>query len=163
MIEPEILSARGWRYRFAVVHDRIWSHGKVYLERRMLEVAGYSLRYHVFHASDPDRALHDHQWWFVTLPFDSYWEQVAETDGQGGFKRVVKAVHPNRFHFRPATYRHRVLLLGPGPVRTLVLTGRRVRSWGFWPGGTFVPWRDYLARPDRWREYLVRTDRGAEA
>lgn len=136
----EVLRAYGWRFQFAYVHDRVWSHGTLYLERRMLELFGFSLRYHVFHASDPDRALHDHPWWFVTFPLDGYWQYTQNQHG-GTLVDWYGYVKPRRFHFRSATYRHRVIV--NSPVRTIVLTGRRTRGWGFWPDGKFVPWREY--------------------
>ena len=51
--------------------------------------------------------------------------------------------------FRRASSRHRVELLGH-PVTTVILTGPRCRSWGFWcprPSGApaFVPWKQFGA------------------
>lgn len=138
---PEVLYARGWRYQFAVCHDRVWSKGEVYLERYMLEMFGFSLRLHIFHRSDPDRALHDHPWWFITFPLNSYIERVP-VDDHSHADSGVRLVGRRQFHFRPATYRHRVLV--QRPTRTLVLTGRRSRGWGFWPDGKFIPWREYV-------------------
>lgn len=127
-----IVKQRGWRNRLAYVHDRIWSHGVFYLERRYIEFLGFSLRYHVFRAPDPDRGLHDHPWWFITFPLDSYWEQREGI-------RLGYLVREHRLHFRPATYRHRVV---SAPARTFVLTGRRSREWGFYRDGEFIHWRD---------------------
>lgn len=43
-------------------------------------------------------------------------------------------------------YRHR--LTGPTPdlpCWTLVIVGPAVREWGFWSGGRWIMWRDYVA------------------
>lgn len=90
---------------------------------------------HKFMRSDDDRALHDHPWWFVSLMLRGEYDEITD----GGMKRRSAG----SIAFRPAEWRHRVQLLaklaGPGrlileevPCWTLIVTGRRVRTWGFW-------------------------------
>lgn len=122
---------------------------------------------HKFMRSDDDRALHDHPWWFVSLMLRGEYDEVTA----GGMKRRSAG----SIAFRPAEWRHRVQLLaklagtGPaGPILeevpcwTLIVTGRRVRTWGFWcqdwnhraaltglatsppdPIERFVPWTEF--------------------
>ncbi len=99
---------------------------------------------HKFCRSDDDRALHDHPWWFVSLMLRGSYSEVTE---DARTRRT--APEPLRLFwgdspvaFRRAEWRHRVQLMplsGPDlrkvgelPCWTLIVTGRRVRTWGFW-------------------------------
>ncbi|SKY23405.1 Protein of uncharacterised function (DUF550) [Mycobacteroides abscessus subsp. bolletii] len=104
---------------------------------------------HKFLRDDDDRALHDHPWWFVSLML---WGQYVEVTEEG--RSVRSAPEPWRFFwgdrplaFRRGTWRHRVELVPAAthsnqflarrdqrklPCWTLIVTGRRVRLWGFW-------------------------------
>lgn len=116
----------------------------------------WRLRLHVFHRGDPGDALHDHPWWYVTVPLVSYVEQVL---GRGVlYYRVVPALWPS---FRPASHTHKVLgrwgggvvagvpTVQPGAVITLALRGRNKLAWNyvqFRSGKEYrFPWRRYLA------------------
>lgn len=91
------------------------------------------LRLHIFHRGDQDPDCHDHPWGFWTFPFRSYVEEVlhvqrdtvAEPKLLGYYEgkpvyddpeerpvryfRTRELVKAFRLHYRPATYRHRVL------------------------------------------------------
>ena len=81
---------------------------------------------HHLHASDEDRALHDHPWSFVTwLIGGGYYEH---TPAGRCWRRRFSVL------WRPAEYRHRLVLTRP--TWTLVVRFRRRRAWGFWlPSG----------------------------
>ena len=122
-------------YRFGFQHDLIEHDHSPYLERWILWF-GFSLRIHRFLASDRDRAMHDHPWWFVTLPLAGYMEFTPDNiDG-----RLIK---PWRLHLRGAHAIHRVMLLR-FPTWTIVLTGVKSRQWGFWDEGTFAHHEEWL-------------------
>ena len=96
---------------------------------------------HKFTASDEPQVLHDHPWWFASLVLSgSYVEHT--TAGSRRRRRGSVAV-------RAASFWHRVELPagrgGVAPVcRTLVLTGPKVRTWGFWCGRErFVEWTKF--------------------
>lgn len=154
------------KLRFGFTSETIGRPECPYLHRKILWLGLCTLRYHVFYRSDEERALHDHPWAFITFPLSKYYEYVP-LPNQPYIRR--KVVLPFRFHFRPATYRHRVVLpdntvafliarfYGASdeearvvanekckPVRTLVLGLRKKRSWGFWKDGHFFPWRDWF-------------------
>lgn len=132
------IGKRRWGYS----HDLVGRVECPYMRRRILWLGWITLRYHVFLRSDEDRALHDHPWWFVTLPLDTYWEIVPSVSWSGvpGILRTVRRWRP---HYRPAEHRHRVLLL-KSPTRTLVLTGTKTRGWGFHKDGIFYPFREWV-------------------
>ena len=91
---------------------------------------------HKFCRSDDDRALHDHPWWFLSLILRGRYDEITE---QGTRRRNAGSVA-----YRPAEWRHRVrlldgrtyvdgrILVNPLPCWTLIVTGRRLRTWGFW-------------------------------
>ena len=107
---------------------------------------------HKFCRSDDDRALHDHPWWFASVMLKGGYVEISQQSGEKsqstfrcapeyrslGLDRSI--VLPRRmFAFRPATFRHRVALFAESeysnrevPCWTLIATGRRVRTWGFW-------------------------------
>ncbi|WP_457226787.1 hypothetical protein [Mycobacteroides abscessus] len=90
---------------------------------------------HQFLRSDDDRALHDHPWWFWSMVLlGHYYEHRA--DG----RRIKR--HAGSIAYRRAETRHRVelptsndpfsLLSREDSCVILVITGPRVRVWGFW-------------------------------
>lgn len=101
----------------------------------------FAIYLHKFVGDDWSSDLHDHpkRFWSIGLK-GQYTEWTF-----GGIRlksRVYRAPWIRTF---PATHIHR--LTGPTPQRpcwTLVIVGRAVQSWGFWPKRTFVPWRTYV-------------------
>lgn len=144
------------------------------------------LRFHVFFRGDQDPDCHDHPWGFWTFPLRSYVEEVLEerierhwgTDPvtmEGFYKertyftRHVNVVEAFRWHYRPATYKHRVLGAYGGweltgnpdypyrnvpavsltkTVPTIVWRDKPSRAWGFTKERNgiwcWVPWMDYV-------------------
>jgi len=125
------------------------------------------LRLHIFHRGDEDDDCHDHPWGFWTFPLVSYVEEVLNTKT---FKKRMEVVEAWRWHYRPATYAHRVLHSRnlPAPwggtmhftgyiesvrrrysfkIITIVWRNRaKERQWGFWrtQPPRWVYWRDYM-------------------
>jgi hypothetical protein len=87
----------------------------------VLEYRHFSIRLHHFIASDDDRGFHDHPWWFVTLVLKgSYIDWSPAGQDRLGIGSV---------RYRPAYHKHTVLTDG---VWSLVVTGPKIRAWGFW-------------------------------
>jgi len=100
-----------------------------------------NLYLHKFLRDDEDRALHDHPWWFVSVML------------RGGYREIVRLSELRRaapsIAFRKAEHQHRVVLWRDDaghiqPCWTLVLTGRKRRTWGFWCPKGFVPFYDFV-------------------
>lgn len=143
-------------------HLVIGGEDNPYLIRRFLIPRNRLLNIylHKFVRSDDDRALHDHPWWFVSLVLKGgYWEH------RGGRLIGVKSWRaPGSLAFRRPGELHRVELertleyASPGtvwfepyvherPCWTLVVTGPRMRSWGFQcPRQGWVHWRRFEYR-----------------
>lgn len=129
---------------------------------------------HKFLRDDDDRGLHDHPWWFITAILRGGYIEHTESPE----RRMVLKCRTSVFNvwspfwrrsvgFRSATWRHRVALphglnadghvdsSAPRvPCWTLIITGRKVRDWGFWCptysgqwrqriGERFVPWQEF--------------------
>lgn len=117
--------------------------GSPYLSRlRIFMTPWVSLYLHKIHASDGDRARHDHPWSFWSLIVrGGYVESVAPVSDP--FKAKLKAHTAGRAHRHPMSICHRIETIIPGTI-TLVLTGRRRDTWGFYTEDRgFVPWQDY--------------------
>src|SRR5581483_11352359 len=103
------------------------------LRLRRLGVAVYL---HRFVGEDWSKDLHDHPKRFVSVGL--YGGYVEETP-KG--TRTYRAPWLRSF---PATHTHRLTL---GPFRecwTLVIVFAAVRPWGFWHGGRWVHWKEYV-------------------
>lgn len=104
---------------------------------------------HKFLRDDDDRAMHDHPWWFVSIMLrGEYREQRPECGGERLRWRRAPSIA-----FRRATDRHRVELAKdasgrPIPCWTLVITGRKVREWGFHCPKGFVVWHEFVEQSD---------------
>lgn len=99
-----------------------------YLVRWAVETKIGSIRVHSWHGPDDDRAFHDHPWWFLTFVIKGgYVDKNPNGD---------EHLHAPAIKFRPALHRHTVVP-DPGGAVTLLITGPKIRSWGFWFNGKF--------------------------
>lgn len=101
----------------------------------------FSIYVHKMHRSDYERALHDHPWAFLSLVLKPYAEHFYKSRKQPNYY-----IQHEMFDilYRPAKWKHRVVIsefIDYG--LTLVLTGPRVRKWGFWPGGVWCHWKRF--------------------
>jgi hypothetical protein len=87
-----------------------------------------SVRVHHWLGPDDDRAFHDHPWWFWTFVFKGGYIDRSP-DGEEHLKAPA-------VRFRPALHQHTVIPYPEG-AWTLLVTGPRVRVWGFWLDGKF--------------------------
>lgn len=104
----------------------------------------FNVYLHKFLRDDDDRALHDHPWWFVSVILrGGYIEHTEFSDGTKVMRcrtslfDVRSPWWRRAVAYRPATWRHRVALPhtstgGRVPCWTLIITGPRARTWGFW-------------------------------
>lgn len=110
----------------------------------------FGWRIHKFHRPDLDRAWHDHPNHFWTFPFSDYMEEHFYPSSGLIMPHRVKAW---RWHYRPATYTHRLIGRADKTDRPHWTLVREIlpefREWGFYveqADGTFkhIPWRDYI-------------------
>lgn len=107
-----------------------------YLTRYVIVLFGFGLRLHIWRESDDQRAYHDHAWWFLTFVLRGGYTDIspATEDVLGPEKR--DHLTAGQFRYRPAEHKHKALV-DPGGAVTLLLTGPKVRKFGFWPNGKF--------------------------
>lgn len=107
---------------------------------------------HKFYRGDEDPHLHDHPWGFTSLILTrGYWEETpAQFGGLRWYKDPDTGDWRSRKFYRrfsvlrrPAVWKHRVILKDEKPVWTIVRTGVKERSWGFWIKDKLCPWRNY--------------------
>lgn len=108
----------------------------------------FNVYLHKFCRDDDDRALHDHPWWFVSIMLRGGYAE--HHPGIGAMPNIRKAFS---VAFRKATDQHRIQLFrdSEGRVKscwTLVITGRKQRTWGFWCPKGFVPWHEFVDHSD---------------
>lgn len=107
-----------------------------YVIRWRIETPWGSVRLHKWLGPDDDRAFHDHPWDFITFVL------------RGGYvdKSPAGDEHLRAFttRHRGANHRHTVVP-DPDGAWTLVVTGPKIRSWGFWVAGKFRKANKYFA------------------
>lgn len=108
-----------------------------YVIRWKVETALGSVRLHHWLSPDDDRARHDHPWWFVTLVL-----RGGYTDVSPGGDEHLRA---GSVRYRPALHRHTVVP-DKGGAWTVIVTGPKSRSWGFWREGKFYKANKWFAR-----------------
>jgi len=94
-----------------------------YLIRWLIDVRLFSIRIHNFRGSDDSRALHDHSWGFLTFILKGWYDDVGEN--------TTERMKPGMVRYRAAEHKHTVQV-GPDGCWTLILTGPRIREFGFW-------------------------------
>jgi len=114
--------------------------GELYLRRwRIIQTPWFGVLLHKILTPDGDRHLHDHPWSFLGVVLRGGY---AERLPGGGFR--VKARRPLRPYYKRAEDPHRIMALDRVPTWTLLLVGRRKRTWGFYTEQGWIDWRAYL-------------------
>lgn len=140
-------------FRFPKPNFIIGSPGNPYLLRWYLIPRNrwLNIYLHKFCRDDDDRALHDHPWWFVSLMIRGRYTEIIAHDHNTGEGRGFIRSAPG-LAFRRAEHRHRVVLDWKDgkqiPCWTIVITGPKVRTWGFWCPRGFVPWFNFVDQRD---------------
>lgn len=108
-----------------------------YMIRWRIETRWGSLRLHHWRAPDDDRHFHDHPWGFTTVVLaGGYTDRSPEGDDH---------LRRGSIRHRPAEHQHTVVP-DQGGAWTLVITGPKIRDWGFWVLGKFRKANKYFAK-----------------
>ena len=124
---------KAWEFMTRFV---IGTPGDEYLDRiRLVVTPWFQIMLHRIYRPDRQRDLHDHPWWFLSILLWGAYKEVT----QDGVRRC------RWWNFKRTTDRHSITEVSRRPVWTLVITGPKRRTWGFWvDGGTrFVQWKEY--------------------
>jgi hypothetical protein len=100
-----------------------------YLERlRIVQTPWFSLYLHRIGTPDSRPTLHDHPWCFVSLILrGGYIERRLNLH-----TREVSLKHRRRLNIMRRDDAHAILELDRTPTWSLLLVGRRRRTWGYW-------------------------------
>lgn len=117
-----------------------------YLYRwRLASLPWFKVYLHKFVGDDWSRDLHDHPKEFTSIGLWGRYQEHSAPDPTKPDEQVVTDYKAPWFRRFPAHHTHRIVLpKGVDVCWTLVVVGKPTRTWGFWPGGKFVPWRRYL-------------------
>lgn len=99
-----------------------------YVIRWRIETPLGSVRLHHWLGPDDDRAFHDHPWWFLTFVL-----RGGYTDKSPAGEEHLRA---GMVKYRPALHQHTVVP-DAGGAWTVLVTGPKMRAWGFWLNGKF--------------------------
>lgn len=151
--DPPLKAIRRWarEWRSGKPHFIVGEPAEPYLRRWYILPRNryFNVYLHQFLRDDDDRALHDHQWRFVSVMLRGSYEE--EVPGGLDHHPMIARTAPS-VAIRPATHAHRVVLVkdragNPLPCWTLLFTGPVVREWGF-------------HCPKGWRQWTVFLDKG---
>lgn len=98
---------------------------------RLIQTPWFGLYVHFIYREDLDRDLHDHPWAFWRMVLKgSYIEAYNNNPANPSWTQPQMMV-PFRPTFFPTKHSHRIVMVKPGTV-SMVLVGRKSRTWGFW-------------------------------
>ena len=102
--------------------------------------------FHIQVDSDPQRPLHDHPWDNTSLILSGgYRELYADVPLHMAHSIRTRYLLKGQMVFRAAREAHRLELPRHIPyTMTLFTTGPKIRTWGFWPDGKFVPYTKFV-------------------
>lgn len=107
----------------------------VYMTRfRIFRTRLLNVYVHHFTRGDLDPCFHDHPWRFVTLILAGGYMEVMP--------RGTRWRPPGTLLYRPAKHAHRVVT--DRPAWSIVVTGQKVRRWGFYGNRGWRAWTPEL-------------------
>jgi hypothetical protein len=132
---------RGWTF---LRWCDITIDGELYLSRlNLLKTPWFSIKLHWIHKPDPDRDLHDHPWWFVSFVLRGGYTEITCAD-PAIYPRIEHKV--SWFNSKNCKEAHRIAYVKPKTL-TLVITGGKKKSWGFFDDhGRFTDWKQYARK-----------------
>lgn len=104
----------------------------------------FNIYLHKMQKDDDDRALHCHPYHNMSIILRGGYYEYYESNMVFCQKRK-----PGNIIFRKAEDAHMLKLYRDEqgkiiPSWSLFITGPRIREWGFWPNGKFIPWKEFL-------------------
>lgn len=124
----------GWTFKLN--EELRCANGDVYVYRSHLSTPWFSIRLHHWLHSDDDRAYHDHTWNFFTFILSGGYTDVTPGLGE-------ERMEAGDIAYRTANHKHTVKV-DPGGCWSLLLTGPKIRNWGFWRRGKWVKHNKYF-------------------
>lgn len=120
--------------------------GLKYLVRlRLIQTPWFAIYLHDIYEPDGDRDPHNHPWSFISFVLRGSYTENLHPYPYVHPDINVRQQHWKRFSIHRMTREtaHRITYAAPG-LKTLILTGPRRHSWGFFTENGFVHWKDYV-------------------
>lgn len=102
----------------------------------------FNIYLHKFIGDDDERACHDHPWNSFSIRLRGQLRELIRMDSGAEYWFLTP-----RLTYRPATFAHRLELVGNKSAWTLFMTGPRTRDWGFHCPKGWVHWTK-MTSPD---------------
>lgn len=123
--------------------------GDIYLHRlRIVQTPWFAVYLHDLRLPDTDRDPHDHPWTFWSWVLrGSYVETVYDGVPHVHSQYRASSRRHSRWSLHKMTTEKAHMIDSVGPrTKTLVITGPRRRTWGFWTADGWEPWQPYVER-----------------
>ena len=108
-----------------------------YFRRTIINFGLFSMRFHRWYSDDDHHSLHCHPFSFITLVLSGGYTDISEGEDD---KLTAGSIR-----FRHAEYRHSVRDVLPN-TRTILLTTKPFRRWGFYVEGKLIKRDKYFAK-----------------
>jgi len=131
------------------MNERLGLPSCPYVVRWRIETPWWSVRLHHWLAPDDARSRHDHPWSFVTFVLRGGYTDAGECPltclNRLAPRCVVHDEHLRApaVRYRDASHKHTVFP-DEGGAWTIIVTGPKVRQWGFWVKDKFVKANKYF-------------------
>lgn len=118
--------------------------GTDYLVRlRIVQTPWFGIYLHDIHKDDGDRAPHNLPWAFMSVVLRGYYTERLYPEPLTRPDHYVLRTHGSHSaHHMGRGSAHRIISASDG-LKTLIFTGPRKASWGFFIDGEHVDWSDY--------------------
>lgn len=103
--------------------------GSIYLDRlRIISTPYFGIMLHKFTGPDAEPYLHDHPWSFISIILRGGYSERFRNN----MDRSISERHIRFFNFKRKDDAHYIYALDRNPSWSLVIHGRRLRTWGFY-------------------------------
>jgi len=128
------MSNKNWS--FFTIEKICNDKGQIYLKRyRLIETPYFKVYLHRILLSDSDRAMHCHPWDFTSIIlYNGYIEHTPDNINVCKMGDIIR---------HKAEDLHRLELLPGQTCTSLVITGKKRRTWGFQTISKWIPFYEY--------------------
>lgn len=135
---------RRWRWSFNESF-LIGKPGNPMMERwRLIQTPLFGIYLHFIYREDLDPIPHDHPWRFWSFVLHGGYKEHLWPDSRIHGVSEIQEHKAGSFHHFPLRSAHRIISVQRGTV-TLVIVGRKLRTWGFYANGRFIEWQEALS------------------
>jgi hypothetical protein len=118
--------------------------GNPMLERwRLVSTPWFGIYVHFIYREDLDPVPHDHPWTFWSFILRGGYDELYRSEPRVNANDQQRTHDRWSLHHFPLQAAHRIVAVRPRTA-TLVLVGRKARTWGFYDRFEWIPYQDAL-------------------